>query len=237
MENKKDFFLKIAKIAGQLKCPKDLKNEFGGYNYRSAEQVLSVAKPIVSQHGLCLFLTDDILKIGDDNYVKSIATITDGDNSAFSTAWAREAKERKGMDSSQLTGCATSYARKYALGGLFGIDDGRDPDSLAPYVDSAQKKMTPDDKFAVAYKQQYSAPDDTVDIVVADVTSLKARSGIDYFRVSDDNKNIYTCFDKKIERLENGAKIKAKIHFTNSGKSGKSTIIDSFVVGEEEIIF
>lgn len=122
---------KLAKIQRELKAPKDLRNNFGGYNYRSAESILEAVKPLLD--GAILTLEDDILYIGDGEnarfYVKATATFQDGDYKKTTTAFAREPNLKKGMDESQITGTASSYARKYALNGLFCIDDNKDADT------------------------------------------------------------------------------------------------------------
>lgn len=118
---------KLAKIQKELKAPKDLRNTFGGYNYRSAESILEAVKPLLD--GAILTLEDDILLVGNRFYIKATATFQDGDYVKTTTAYAREPESKKGMDDSQITGTASSYARKYALNGLFCIDDNKDADT------------------------------------------------------------------------------------------------------------
>lgn len=118
---------KLAKIQKELKAPKDLRNNFGGYNYRSAESILEAVKPLLD--GAILTLEDDIMLVGDRFYIKATATFQDGDYVKTTTAFAREPEAKKGMDDSQITGTASSYARKYALNGLFCIDDNKDADT------------------------------------------------------------------------------------------------------------
>ena len=118
---------KLAKIQKELKAPKDLRNNFGGYNYRSAESILEAVKPLLD--GAILTLEDDILLVGNRFYIKATATFQDGDYVKTTTAFAREPESKKGMDDSQITGTASSYARKYALNGLFCIDDNKDADT------------------------------------------------------------------------------------------------------------
>lgn len=123
----KEFYSKLAKIQRELNAPKNQRNNFGGYNYRSCEDILEAVKPLLGD--LFLSISDEILLIGDRYYVKATATITDGENSHTATALAREEQQKKGMDASQLTGATSSYARKYCLNGLFGIDDNKDADA------------------------------------------------------------------------------------------------------------
>lgn len=122
---------KLLHIQQELKVPKGQLNRFGGYNYRNTEDILAAVKPLLQQYGVLLVITDTIEQIGDRYYVKATATVTDTDLSSglSATAYARETAERKKYDDSQLTGAASSYARKYALGGLFLIDDSKDADS------------------------------------------------------------------------------------------------------------
>ncbi len=117
-------------IQTSLKCNKSQFNSYGGFSYRSAEDILTAVKPLLASFGCLLTLTDDIVLVGDRVYVKSTATLTDPDgNTQSTTAFAREPDSKKGMDASQVTGCASSYARKYALNALFLIDDVKDADT------------------------------------------------------------------------------------------------------------
>lgn len=116
-------------VQAALKAPKGQYNKFGGYSYRSCEDILEAVKPLLAQHGILLTLTDEIVEIGGRFYVRATAQVTDGDSGATVTAYAREEETKKGMDGSQITGSASSYARKYALNGLFCIDDTKDADA------------------------------------------------------------------------------------------------------------
>ena len=128
METKK-IYEKLAKVQAELKAPKGQFNSFGKYHYRSQEDILEAVKPILSRQGMTINLTDDIVLVGERYYVKSTATVSDGTDTISVTAFAREPSEKKGMDESQITGTASSYARKYALNGLFAIDDTKDSDA------------------------------------------------------------------------------------------------------------
>jgi len=119
---------KLLEIQKNLKVPKAQKNAFGNYNYRSCEDILESVKPLLN--GVILTLTDDIISVSDRVYVKATATLTDGADTITTSAMAREPIAKKGMDESQITGAASSYARKYALNGLFCIDDTRDADTM-----------------------------------------------------------------------------------------------------------
>lgn len=121
-------YTKLGKIQAQLKAPKSQYNEFGKYNYRNAEDILNAVKPLCQAYDVVLILTDEIKNIGDRYYVQATARLIDINTGAEAevTAYAREEESKKGMDGSQVTGASSSYARKYALNGLFAIDDTKD---------------------------------------------------------------------------------------------------------------
>ena len=119
----------LIKIQSELNAPKNLYNSFGKYSYRSAESILEAVKPLLKENGCQLTLSDDIIFIQDRFYVKATASISDGKETVSVSAFAREDESKKGMDGAQLTGATSSYARKYALNGLFCIDDAKDPDT------------------------------------------------------------------------------------------------------------
>lgn len=120
---------KLIHIQKTLKAPKNQYNQFGNYKYRSAEDILEAVKPLNAEQGLLLTLSDKPVLIGNWMYIEATATITDGKESHTVTAYARESEQKKGMDSSQITGATSSYARKYALNGLYLIDDTKDADT------------------------------------------------------------------------------------------------------------
>lgn len=123
---------KLLSIQTELKAPKSQYNEFGGYNYRNCEDIAEALKPLLKQHNATVLLTDEIENIGDRFYVRATATFIDIESGEKVTvsALAREELSKKGMDGSQVTGASSSYARKYALNGLFCIDDTKDSDTL-----------------------------------------------------------------------------------------------------------
>lgn len=136
---------KLQIIQHKLKAPKGQYNSFGKYKYRSCEDILEAVKPILNEVGCTLTLSDDILLIGDRYYIRATATLRDSETGSVITlayANAREDEEKKGMDGSQITGTASSYARKYALNGLFCIDDTKDADT-DEYANQTAKKHTP----------------------------------------------------------------------------------------------
>lgn len=117
-------------IQSELKAPKSQFNKFGGYKYRKAEDILEAVKPLLNKQKCTLIITDDVVLIGNRIYVKATATIKNEKGECETTnGWAREEESKKGMDGSQITGASSSYARKYALNGLFAIDDNADSDT------------------------------------------------------------------------------------------------------------
>lgn len=120
----------LISIQSELKAPKTQVNRFGGYKYRKAEDILEAVKPLLAKQKCTLIITDDVVLIGNRIYVKATATIKNEKGECeTTTGWAREEKTKKGMDGSQITGASSSYARKYALNGLFAIDDNADSDT------------------------------------------------------------------------------------------------------------
>lgn len=119
----------LTNIQSELKAPKTKRNNFAKYNYRSAEDILENVKPIAKKYGCTLTLSDTIEMVGDRYYVKATATLSNGSESVSVTAYARESDTKPGNDAAQITGAASSYARKYALNGLFCIDDTKDSDT------------------------------------------------------------------------------------------------------------
>jgi hypothetical protein len=128
---------KLQGIQSSLKAPKGQTNSFGGYSYRSCEDILTALKPLLAEWQCCLVISDEIVELGVDNrvYVKAEAMLYDNDSDGII-----EAPVKKGMDDAQITGSASSYARKYALNGLFAIDDTKDPDATNTHGKSASNK-------------------------------------------------------------------------------------------------
>mgnify|MGYP004511038871 CR=1 FL=1 len=123
------FHTALMNVQAQLNAPKGQFNSFGKYAYRSCEDILEAVKPLLAKNGLTLNLSDEIVAVGSRIYVKATATVRGENDSVSATAYAREPEQKKGMDDSQITGTASSYARKYALNGLFCIDDAKDADT------------------------------------------------------------------------------------------------------------
>lgn len=148
----------LQKIQSELKAPKNQYNKFGGYKYRNQEDILEAAKPLLKKYGCTLTVSDDLLMLGDRFYVKATATFTNKDGkSVQTTAFAREELTKKGMDASQITGSASSYARKYALNGLFCIDDTKDADTMDNTQPPAQQSSGANDTLALAIQELRAA--------------------------------------------------------------------------------
>lgn len=127
-----NIYEKLLKVQSALKAPKNQYNDFGKYHFRNCEDILESVKPLLIENGLVLILSDNIVTKGEKNYVEASALLVNTEEPVENhkvTAYAREPENKKGMDDSQLTGTASSYARKYALNGLFDIDDAKDPDT------------------------------------------------------------------------------------------------------------
>lgn len=146
-----NIYEKLSNIQQELKAPKNQYNSFGGYKYRSCEDILEAVKPLLKKYSCVLRLYDELVNIGDRNYVKATAELTmllvdkDGnvkEEKIENTAYAREEESKKGMDGSQITGASSSYARKYALNGLFLIDDVKDSDATnISYNEKMENKL------------------------------------------------------------------------------------------------
>jgi len=157
-------------LISELKAPKNQFNKFGGYKYRSLEDITEALKPLLKKYNLLLLISDEIVNIGDRFYIKANARILDVENGsviAENTAFAREPLSKKGMDEAQITGASSSYARKYALNGLLCIDDTRDADATN------------------------DGTNDSVDSIVKQINNLIEKTGTDrkkflsYFKVSN----------------------------------------------------
>ena len=154
-----DLLTKLSAVQQHLKAPKGQRNSFGNYNYRSAEDILEAVKPLLFEHGLVMTISDSIVNLGDRYYVEATVTVQNGTDSLQVTGMAREAENKKGMDEAQITGAASSYARKYALNGMFDIDDTKDADTnehhmatTAPKAPQATPTPKGDDELTRAKK-------------------------------------------------------------------------------------
>ena len=150
---------KLLAIQTKLKAPKGQYNKFGNFNYRSAEDILEAVKPLNAEQGVLLTITDEIKEVGGRVYVVATATVSDGTDELKVSAFAREPENKKGMDESQITGATSSYARKYALNGLYAIDDNKDADTDEhKQQDNAPKKQQTQKQQQKQQQQQAKEP-------------------------------------------------------------------------------
>ena len=151
MDKKLEFYKRVSELQQEIKVKKDNKNSFGGYNYRNIEDICAEIKPKLN--GLIIYLNDDLVNVGDRFYIKATATITDGENSISNSALAREEATKKGMDAAQITGGASSYARKYALSGLLLLENEKDSASTNHH-NKTQKQTQTQTQTQTQYQQQ-----------------------------------------------------------------------------------
>ena len=198
---------KLAAIQAEIHAPKSERNEFGKYNYRTAEAILEAVKPFLKAQGCLLNCTDELLLIGDRYYIKSTARITcveDG-SKIETTAYAREELDKKGMDQSQVTGASSSYARKYALNGLLCIDNTPDSDATntTPREDNGTKKPGRKSAPVQAVPAVKKLPSEDPELwnrwVVAIATGTPTKSGRDPFNAYLEN---YKPGQDEIQRLQ-----------------------------------
>jgi hypothetical protein len=143
---------KLAEIQAKVKAPKGQFNSFGKYNYRSAEDILEAVKQVVNPMGYSITISDTIINVGDRYYIKATATLTNGKETWSTDGYAREEESKKGMDGSQVTGASSSYARKYALNGLFALDDTKDSDATNTHGKEEAKSLQVETKPLQYYK-------------------------------------------------------------------------------------
>lgn len=161
MAEGKPIFAALMAVQAELKAPKNQHNSFGKYDYRSAEDIIEAVKPLLKENGLFLNMSDEVVLVGDRYYIKATVKVVDvvTGESVQTSALAREAAQKKGMDESQVTGTASSYARKYALNGLFAIDDNRDADTNE-YTRQASQNAAGARSTRNAYTSKGSANDE-----------------------------------------------------------------------------
>lgn len=152
MEN---FNVRLSKLQEELKAPKNMYNNFGKYSYRNAEGILEAVKPLLVKYGMVLNVSDSVEMVGERYYIKATATVHDTESNQImvSTAYARESLDKKGMDDSQISGTASSYARKYALNGLFLLDDTKDIDEIQKPEDTAEDEKKFNEQAAKEMKE------------------------------------------------------------------------------------
>jgi hypothetical protein len=169
----------LIKIQQELKAPKGQYNSFGKYKYRSAEDILEAVKPLLGKYNVQLTLSDEIVEVGGRIYVKATANICEGGEKVTVTAFAREPADKKGTDDSQITGAASSYARKYALNGLFLIDDTKDADTdeYKHQQQASQPQQMPQQKISKATVK-------VIEDLIAQTGSNRAEL-LNYYHVND----------------------------------------------------
>ena len=168
---------KLQQIQQELKAPKGQFNKFGKYNYRSCEDILEAVKPILSKTGCTLTLSDEIVMIGERYYIKATAHLKGEDTDEIVTAYARESATKSGMDDSQLTGSTSSYARKYALNGLFCIDDTKVADTDEYTIQNTKTTTTPTTPQKEVFDPKHPYWQTILDKMVAGKGSLKELQG------------------------------------------------------------
>lgn len=160
--------MKMVNVIAKLQVAKNHQNKFGGYNYRNAEDILAGLKPLMVEYGIVVLIGDTIEMVGDRYYVKATVKVydtEDGSLLAENAAYAREAAMKKGMDEAQITGSASSYARKYALAGMFNLSPAADPDEL--------------DELVKEEKKEYKKPVEARKFPIEKVVEVLARHNID----------------------------------------------------------
>lgn len=167
---------KLVNIQSELKATKDKYNKFGGYAYRSAEGILEAVKPLLKKYGVSLLISDEVLLIGSRFYIKATATLKSGDETLSTSAFAREEETKKGMDASQLTGSTSSYARKYALNGLFCIDDNKDADTNE--YQTQQSAPRAQQKAQQQATQQPAVDNETLQLALSEVRSAQSKESL-----------------------------------------------------------
>lgn len=203
---------KLQAIQSELKAPKGQTNTFGKYKYRSCEDILEAVKPLLKEQGLTLTLSDEMVDVGGRIYVKATAKITGEDGSSECVnAFARESADKKGMDEAQITGAASSYARKYALNGLFCIDDTKDADTMDnrkehPPLAINEKFGTVEDAVVKAPKTQPTVTvivDKINDCPTVDSVATVWTAAMKYTWSPEDMKTLAECRKNVENRLNN----------------------------------
>lgn len=167
----------LSKIQTELKAPKGLYNSFGKYHYRSCENILEALKPLLEKYNVALIINDEVVFIGNRFYIKATATLKGEKGEISVSAYAREADTKKGMDESQITGSTSSYARKYALNGLFAIDDTKDADSTNDHSQEQEGIQKPAPKEMLSIEQI----NDLGDLI--ELTKTETNQFLNFFKV------------------------------------------------------
>lgn len=212
-DKERTFLERVSLLITELKAPKSQRNNFGKYNYRSAEDILEAVKPLANNYGLVPKLSDEPVMIGDWHYIKATASIKDvkTGEEEIATAYAREPLAKKGMDESQITGTASSYARKYAMNGLYQIDDTKDADS-DEYTEQV-KQATPK-PISKAQQQALQKRSDEIAKMAKlesknffdQITEKKIGYSVDISKVNTEQLGTLTRYLNELEKYYQGKK-------------------------------
>lgn len=192
-----NIYEKLLKTQVELKAPKGQYNSFGKYKYRSCEDILEALKPVLDKFKLTLFIKDDVIEVNGRNYVKAVITLVNiekPDEIIETSALAREEETKKGMDGSQITGASSSYARKYALNGMFMIDDTKDSDSTNTHG-KEEKTEAERKKEAIEAINKLADTEEKTEKVFDMITKFNKNSLLDC--TPEELKKVYTEIKKK----------------------------------------
>lgn len=214
MSDKELMFLeRVSLLITELKAPKSQRNNFGKYNYRSAEDILEAVKPLAYKYGLVAKLSDEPVMIGDWHYIKATASIKDvkTGEEEIATAYAREPLAKKGMDESQITGTASSYARKYAMNGLYQIDDTKDADT-DEYTEQV-KQATPKPITKTQQQALQKRSDEIAELAKLEsknffdqITEKKIGYSVDISKINTEQLATLTRYLNELEKYYQGKK-------------------------------
>lgn len=207
------FLERVSLLITELKAPKSQRNNFGKYNYRSAEDILEAVKPLANKYGLVAKLSDEPVMIGDWHYIKATASIKDvkTGEEEIATAYAREPLAKKGMDESQITGTASSYARKYAMNGLYQIDDTKDADT-DEYTEQV-KQATPKPISKTQQQALQKRSDEIAELAKLEsknffdqITEKKIGYSVDISKINTEQLATLTRYLNELEKYYQGKK-------------------------------
>ncbi|MGH1817215.1 ERF family protein [Enterococcus casseliflavus] len=212
-DKERTFLERVSLLITELKAPKSQRNNFGKYNYRSAEDILEAVKPLANNYGLVPKLSDEPVMIGDWHYIKATASIKDvkTGEEEIATAYAREPLAKKGMDESQITGTASSYARKYAMNGLYQIDDTKDADS-DEYTEQV-KQATPKPITKTQQQALQKRSDEIAELAKLEsknffdqITEKKIGYSVDISKINTEQLATLTRYLNELEKYYQGKK-------------------------------
>ncbi|MDT2693072.1 ERF family protein [Enterococcus gallinarum] len=212
-DKERTFLERVSLLITELKAPKSQRNNFGKYNYRSAEDILEAVKPLAYKYGLVAKLSDEPVMIGDWHYIKATASIKDvkTGEEEIATAYAREPLAKKGMDESQITGTASSYARKYAMNGLYQIDDTKDADT-DEYTEQV-KQATPKPITKTQQQALQKRSDEIAELAKLEsknffdqITEKKIGYSVDISKINTEQLATLTRYLNELEKYYQGKK-------------------------------